>query len=374
MKCIQCGVDNNLKDRTAHRGQCKSCGHRFAFEPTAMRAPLKFTDGFFAKLIDDLSLNGTLYFTEEQLYQLFVRRMERKAIQNSSILQGCGCLLLFFSLPGLVVGFGVLTIPVGLVLVAWGWWQKRRKLRQQPKTFEVSRAQFQEFLQTWQQANGAPEQLLPPVSAAPTAAPVQVSPEISDYSFDRVVICQHDRIAQLLIANNLHFEHSCAVLSLGGYPAGVFDSVMAMLRRNPNLSVYALHDASPAGVRMTTALRLPKWFPDAEIAIYDLGLLPRQVMAMPNPFVRATTASAQQAQRLPDSVRQSLSPEELAWLLQGNYLGLELFSPQRLLQVVSQGINRSRLEVAADSELDDASSWSSDSTASGLFFLADGFG
>lgn len=373
MKCIECGVDNTLKDRTSNQGHCKSCGHRFAFEPTTMRPPLKFTDGFFAKMIDDLSFGGTLFFTRQQLYNLFVRRLERKANSGQGVLQGCGCFLLIIGTPGLFAGFGFVAVPVGALLLALSWWLKRRQRQQQPKTFNLSQAKFDQFFQSWQRANGVPEKLLPPVSTTASAAPAAISPDISEYSFDRVVVCEHDRIAQLLIANNLHFEHSCAVVSLRGYPADIFDTVMEMLRRNPDLSVYTLHDASAAGVRMTETLRLDRWFPNPEVAIYDLGLLPQQVLAMQNPFVKRSETYAQQAQRLPDLVQQHLSPEELEWLRQGNYLPLEMFGPQKLLQVISQGINRSRLQAEGiDSEM--ASSWNSDGTDSTMIFLAGGFG
>jgi hypothetical protein len=56
MKCIQCGTDNNLKDRTANQGRCSKCNHAFVFEPTAMGA-VTFTDPFFAKAIADISVN-----------------------------------------------------------------------------------------------------------------------------------------------------------------------------------------------------------------------------------------------------------------------------------------------------------------------------
>ncbi len=42
MKCINCGTDNNLRDRTANQGQCIQCQHPFAFEPTSINS-LKIT-------------------------------------------------------------------------------------------------------------------------------------------------------------------------------------------------------------------------------------------------------------------------------------------------------------------------------------------
>ncbi|MGB3640647.1 MAG: hypothetical protein WBA39_24190, partial [Rivularia sp. (in: cyanobacteria)] len=83
-------------------------------------------------------------------------------------------------------------------------------------------------------------------------------------------ICDSAEVAQLLIANNFHFENNCAVLSITGYPQNIFSTVMEMLRRNPNLKVYALHDASPRGVNLINHLRTsPNWFLNTDVAIYD---------------------------------------------------------------------------------------------------------
>ena len=78
MKCIQCKADNNLRDRTANQGRCKICKRPFAFEPTTMEAELQFTDGFFAKVLADISANDTLYFTRKQLLYLLEKRLSRK--------------------------------------------------------------------------------------------------------------------------------------------------------------------------------------------------------------------------------------------------------------------------------------------------------
>ena len=57
MKCINCGTDNTLKDRTANQGRCTKCNHPFAFEPTSM-GTIQITDPMFAKLINDISANN----------------------------------------------------------------------------------------------------------------------------------------------------------------------------------------------------------------------------------------------------------------------------------------------------------------------------
>ncbi|MBN8489160.1 MAG: hypothetical protein J0M20_15725, partial [Burkholderiales bacterium] len=42
-------------------------------------------------------------------------------------------------------------------------------------------------------------------------------------------------------------ENNCAVLSIDGYPQDIFSTVMEMLKRNPELKVYAIHNADAKG-------------------------------------------------------------------------------------------------------------------------------
>ena len=65
--------------------------------------------------------------------------------------------------------------------------------------------------------------------------------DIADYSFDRAVICDRARTADLLIANNFHFENNCAVLSVDGYPPHAFETTndeqpIAFIRRTGNVT------------------------------------------------------------------------------------------------------------------------------------------
>ncbi|MCU0543756.1 MAG: hypothetical protein MUE44_16500 [Oscillatoriaceae cyanobacterium Prado104] len=163
-----------------------------------------------------------------------------------------------------------------------------------------------------------------------------ISPDVSAYSFDRVVVCDRPEIAQFLIANNFHFENNCAVLSITEYPQSIFEATMQMLRRNPDLKVYALHDCNPQGIGLANHLRTsPNWFANNSAVIIDLGLLPRQVIAARHSMlVLNSQESAGEAMQLPPEIRQNLSAEELQWLEAGNYVELESFNPHRFIQTL----------------------------------------
>ena len=422
MKCIRCNTDNNLKSRNAIMGRCSSCGHSFAFEPTAMPENTKITDPFFAKVITDLSANNTLFFTPRQFYYLLDKRL-RSRLSRADLMTkptgaiGCGVFLVAFLtivirnvsgmpleqiipiLVGLVLTIGIwetatssvspylnrrirqrgittLKVLAGLVLIvgvptgiitkapvitilsiglgigAIGLSIDRK--RKQSKIFDkflVEQPQFEQWLNRWNNINNSPEKILPPPQT--NSLPAAPNPEVTAYSFDRVVVCDSPKIAQLLISNNFHFENNCAILAIDRYPQHIFTTTMEMLRRNPDLKVYALHDCSPQGLQLIHQLRAAEiWFPDPAIPIIDVGVLPRQIIDNTDVMTPQSTESAQLAQQLSVEIRTSLIPTELAWLDAGCYLELEYFSPHKIIQILQRAISESReLAVIEDGDL-----------------------
>ena len=433
MKCIQCGTDNNLKDRTANQGRCKNCHHTFVFEPTEM-GNTKITDVMFAKLISDLSLNNTLFFTTKQLFYLLDIRLRGKTSNVASLV----VLYIFYSVwaPGFIGGFlsivigsisfitvlifynlyciyylynqsksqkinhqvrrtiAQMLIWLGIVIIAGGGFisvsiiksfilftisvamglfsiylgmtQINQTVISQESLFDKTK--FQQWLNRWQEINGPIEKLLP--SPQEQTLPATINPDITAYSFDRLVVCDSSSIAQILIANNFHFENNCAILSVTGYPQNIFEVTMQMLRRNPNLQVYALHNCSPKGLTLVDRLRKsPQWFADTNIAVIDIGITPRQILASKRRiFIQSTQDSAQAAKELPPKIRQSLSNEEIEWLESGNFVELESFTPRRLIQVLNISIQRTKNFAGDDDNL-----LATDDT-SGDFYLVQSFG
>jgi hypothetical protein len=417
MKCIKCGTENKLKDRTAWRGRCLKCGHKFAFEPTAMTG-VKITDPMFAKAIADISVNDTLFFTPKQLFYLLDKRSRPKIYDEFYTIPGyviinivsavfvailtatlfsewsIAFILVMFAINSLLIagtftasrsskypyqqrqkfakdlqvwgvivlvfgiGFNLLSTSFSLFLAScvigmtsiYLGRLKREKKPANSQKFRIDLNQFQGWIDTWVRINSMTK-VLP--SPRDLNSNIVVSPDVSAYSFDRLVVCDSPEIAQFLIANNFHFENNCAVLSITGYPQSIFDITMEMLRRNPDLKVYALHDCTPKGIGLVNHLRTsPNWFADDSAIIIDIGILPRQIIAAgDNMFVLSSESSARDAVQLPPAIRQDLSAEELEWLELGNYVELESFTAQKLIQILNRGIAGSRDIGSDDSTL-----------------------
>lgn len=416
MKCINCGTDNKLKDRTANQGRCLKCNHPFVFEPTSM-GTATITDSMFSKTLADISASYTLYFTPKQLLYFLDSRVRKKAFQpigfwflylflnvwvtgfgggvtaafipnsflvvnlvyqagtiwflfnntNSSsvnnasrkasarTLQGLGVLILVVGISAslfVLDSFSVFSIVVilGLLSIFLGT-RQLGKVQNLPQQFLFSSIDLDSWLTKWQQINGKVDQVL--TSQQEQIAPTSINPDITAYSFDRLVVCDSANMAQLLIANNFHFENNCAILSITGYPQSIFNTTMEMLRRNPDLKVYAIHDCSPKGVSLVHHLRTSEnWFLNSNVTIIDLGLLPRQIIASQGKmFTRFSSQLKDEAKKLSVDICQSLTADELAWLHTGNFVELESFTPQKLIQVLRHGISGSLNLESDDSSI-----------------------
>ncbi|MDZ8030612.1 MAG: hypothetical protein RMX89_05845 [Nostoc sp. DedSLP04] len=363
---------------------------------------IQITDPFFAKAIADISANNTLFFTPKQLLYFLDNRLKKSSKSISRfgwllpflVINLVTSLTIFIPLivnlafinffhesskstklnlvsrkqyarnlqiiGGIILSIGILALKsftlfviivlVGMLPIYLGTRQLGR-IQLLIQDFLISESQINDWLNRWQQINGSILKILP--SPKQENTPATINPDVTAYSFDRLVVCDTASIAQLLIANNFHFENNCAILSITGYPQSIFDTTMQMLRRNPDLKVYALHDCNPQGIALVHNLRTNvNWFLNSEIAIIDIGLTPRQILATKRGmFIQTSPESAQAAKQLPEEIRQNLSAEELAWLESGKFVELESFTPQRIIKVLQKGIAGSQSLKSDDSSL-----------------------
>ena len=337
MQCIQCGTHARLRERKD--GRCPKCKHPFAFEPTTDSSWL--TDVQFKRAIDRVSGDGKVRFTARNLWYEVHRRWMSSGVWHRTYSVSGPALL--GALPGFVLAYW-LSIPALYWLAvagavgaagasAYGTWRDNRR---PPSPQGSPRTPFEHFqtqhLPRWIEVNGPIPGLLPPREEALAAMPKEVPADVAAFSFDRAVVTDTWETAQLLVANRFHFEHNCAVLSLDGYPDRIAGTLKEMLRRNPRLTVFALHDASPDGLHLPLVLREPEWFPDPAVRIVDLGLRPETVKRLRSFVVKGPAVLR------PPRLTKTLTEEELTWLSHGNVGELAALRPAQLMRAVYRGI------------------------------------
>lgn len=305
MKCIHCGTDTRGKDRTSNGGRCAGCRHRFAFEP--LKDPLGVTDTQFHAAIQRVSPEGGVAFNDRQLWYELNRKWMRPV---------------FWSRP-----FSWLARLLG-----------RRAHEQAAPAARPPRIPFDRFrsqyLDAWQEVHGPVAGLVDPRPPTPAAQLPSIAADVSAFSFDRAVVTDRWETAAMLVANRFHFEHNCAVLSLDGYPEAIGETVKNMLRRNKQLTVFALHDASPQGCMLPLDLRGPEWFPEPTVRVVDLGLRPETAKRLKLPVMNQPVRS------LPPRLSEILPQEEVEWLLAGNTVELAALRPAQVLRAAYDGIRR----------------------------------
>jgi hypothetical protein len=264
MKCIYCSHDSKKSERTD--GQCPSCHRSFAFDPTTGDP----TDAAFKAAIERVSGQGRVRFTPDNLFfELGRSKFGRGGrLRNVLLLIGVGMVIYGFVLSPWVLLPGVI-LAVALSVqhaMAQG-------------LIRLERDKFAHWLSRWTTVHGLPAGLIEGRALPAATSVTAMQSELEQYSFDRVVICDTRETVDLLLANNFHFENNCAVLSIGGYPQSVFDIVLRMLKRNPKLQIFALHDATLEGCGMAHRLAHdPSWFAGLG-KVVDVGLRPAHAEA-----------------------------------------------------------------------------------------------
>ncbi|MCE9566256.1 MAG: hypothetical protein K8U57_29895 [Planctomycetes bacterium] len=284
MKCIRCNKDSNYKDRT--NGTCPNCKGAFVFEP---KNGDPITDMLFLNAINGVSGDGRIRWGVEHLYYEINRRWKR-----SRMPMGC-IFILLVATAGLLgaAAINAAAVPnkplpttkkdpaatktvsfalggaVALMILTVGLVSRIPR-----PLVRMDLATFNRLWDRWRQVNGTPKGLIERMPEP--EMPKDLEADIGDYSFDRAVICDRARTVDLLVANNFHFENNCAILSIEGYPKGPFKVIMAMLKRNPKLQIFVLHDATIPGCRLAQRLITePEWFGGCGLRVIDLGLRPR---------------------------------------------------------------------------------------------------
>jgi hypothetical protein len=341
MKCIQCGAHARLRERKD--GRCPRCRHPFAFEPTT--DPSWTTDAQFKNAIERVSGDGKVRFSERNLWYEVHRRWALRGVvrQPTSLFWAAVVGAVVGALPGVVLAklfavpalywlSAVGAVGMGALTVYANW----RANTAPPFSHGPPSMRFEVFqkqhLPRWIEVNGPIPGLLPPREEAAAAMPRQVPPDVAAFSFDRALVTDRWETAAMLVANRFHFEHNCAVLSVDGYPDGIADTIKEMLRRNPRLTVFALHDASLAGCHLPFVLREPAWFPDPRVRIVDLGLRPEIAKRLRLPEFQGSSAFR------PPELMETLSPEDQQWLTEGHSSELAALRPTQLMRAAYKGI------------------------------------
>lgn len=258
MKCPECGHDQKVK----YGLKCGGCRYRFTFNPKESKTK-GLTDGKFSGCIDAASQNGTSYFTRNQFYAIYARRMSGSPLKQI----GCGVVLLVgavgFALA-MLWPFAMVATIVGVIVVIGGLVEAGRK---------ITPAQVDVLLDRWLTDGKTIDRLIekPTLHDPP---PEWSEPDIYDYGVERILIVERDVLVDLFVKNGIHAEQRMLIVGESGYPDYLLPVAQRLLTEQPDLPVFLLHDASSQGVRMKDRVLARGLLPLDGHPVTDLGMFP----------------------------------------------------------------------------------------------------
>lgn len=260
MKCPECGHNQKVKDGL----RCSSCRYEFVFNPKYDTGQM--TDGKFVACIRAASQNDTVWYTENQLYAAFCRRVTRVSKAGcvvSVVLLVVGVLVATF----VFVPFGLLLIVGGIFALLGGFFARLTR------GGKAKRDVFERHYKKWKGSGKKLEKLIQQPSLH-TPPPDWKEPDIYDYGVERLLLVERDLLVDLLVKNGVHAEQRMAVLAESGYPKYLLPVAQRLLVDQPDLPVFLLHDATPEGMKMKDRVLAGRPLDVSGHPITDLGMFP----------------------------------------------------------------------------------------------------
>lgn len=251
MICPKCG--HNQKKKYGY--VCGGCKREFVFNPTS-----GMTDRRWTALLNRVDANGTYWFTRNQLFMSHARLT---AAGSFHLPLGIGLVLL---LLGCLAWLASTWLGIAVVLLGFGSLAfALHRATAPPPSDEL----LDIWLRLWQKKESIPRFISQPDLGEPP--PEWAEPDIYDYGVERVIIVERDLLVDFLVRNDFHAQHRALVISQSGYPEYLLPVARRILADAPDLKVYVLHDASPAGEQL--ARRVPSLgLGVQDHPVIDLGL------------------------------------------------------------------------------------------------------
>jgi hypothetical protein len=284
--CVRCGYDSGRRER-AGLEHCPSCGRAFALD----KSEHGVTDLAFKNAVEAVSEYGRLAWTARQLYYEVARWRRRRNLVTR-----------------------LLRLPY----------------------VSLERAAFDAMLVRWEKVHWTLPRRLATGAFAPPLADDGLAPDLADYAFERIVVCDRKATADVLLANAFHIEHRCAVFTVDGYPQHAFERIAPALRREPPRAVIVVHDADPAGCGLADRVAAdPRWALDGA-RVVDAGIRPRAAKRFRGLYTRAE----------PDAASLSARDDEARWLRKYR-LDLDVMKPRGLMLALAAAVASPLDELAA---------------------------
>jgi hypothetical protein len=237
---------------------------------TVFEAEDGISDPEWLELVREASADGQRFFTENQLYLAYARNKvqitryiaRRGLLGLAMIVVGLGTWVYALKVDwGITLVVGIAITLGGVACVGTGVVTRRDPAAREP---------VMRWLAKWRAERQLEKFLGEPTL---TSAGLEYLPE----RVEAVVFVQRDALADLLLKNEAQRALSALIVSENGYPEALAAEARRLLSERSDLKLYALHDATAAGVGMRARLQRSAVFPVENRELLDIGLFPADV-------------------------------------------------------------------------------------------------
>lgn len=223
MKCSKCEYNHKKK----YGFKCSNCGHQFTFDPAN-----GMSDFFFKKLIHKASKESTTYFTTRSFYATYKNIIASKG-KSKRLTYG---ILTLVTLPFFLTPFIIFAVIVGVIFLI--------KFLQYVFSKGMEYKELIDRIPQWVQNNpdGANYLIDEKLRLNPQHKTSIPEEDIYNYGLEGVVFVDEDQYVDWLIMNGFHFTNRVAVISIGGYPENLQETIQKLVTENPSLPIYFLHN------------------------------------------------------------------------------------------------------------------------------------
>ncbi|MCH2045480.1 MAG: hypothetical protein MK212_15290 [Saprospiraceae bacterium] len=219
-------------------------------------------DEKYQKMLDRISCNETVYFTANQFYTFYLglgpSLTKRIFAWGLSILS---LIVLLYPFPQATTESYVWRIIFFAGAVTYA--------NTLPRSAKVSKEKFDELLKRWKKVNPIPTLVTDLNLKQPP--PAFGEQDLYEYGVEGIIIVDQDIYVDLIVLNNYQSDWKSVVMSQNGYPNYLQNKVQKLIKEDPTIKIYYLHDATTTVEDMKKQVRNILDLPNT-VDESDLGL------------------------------------------------------------------------------------------------------
>ncbi|ALG66569.2 hypothetical protein [Beggiatoa leptomitoformis] len=273
MRCPNCNHTQKYKEGLT----CSKCHYHFVLTSKVDG----ISDYAMKQIIQRLSSDGQFVFTKGQLFAEIARHFRSKSNNTGCFIAGLliAAFITAILLSDKLGGWAFLLPACLIVITSLYAWLARKKIRAK-RGFTITNQKITVIIDKYQTQHPLTDLmadgkafLRPTVSEKESNIAEQTlnDAEGVHYAPEHILVVERNDMVDMLIRNHFHLQCKTAVISQSGYPAHVFSACKHFVKKQADLPIYLVHDASLYSFQLIEKLKKEPQWQFAHDRLQDLG-------------------------------------------------------------------------------------------------------